>query len=152
MEIQLHKLTNESHRLVVLLNNGNKQSRELETRSFLAHDFAHFALESVAAIETGFWGLLAAGGNLNAAYQTGEFAVPLEIERAAALLQSAFAEKIARDFAINEILKLSIPQVNAETVNLIFRKLGALHGEWKSTPYGAMMQLRWRKVEILPHI
>jgi len=143
MEIRIFKVSNEKHRLEVSLDSGILQSRELETRSFLAHDFAHFALESVAGIQEGFWGLLATGKNLESAYSSGEFIVSIEIERAAALLQSSFGDKISKDFATTEILKLSSAQFSIEIIEQAYVRLRALHGQWRSTPFGGTMKLRW---------
>lgn len=143
MEIRIFKASNEKHRLEVSLDNGIMQSRDLETRSFLAHDFAHFALESVAGIQEGFWGSLATGKNLEAAYSSGEFTVSIEVERAAALLQSSFGDKISKDFATTEILKLSSAQFSTEIIERAYVRLRALHGQWRSTPFGGTMKLRW---------
>ena len=59
MRILFRKISGEQHGLTVVRPDGRRESLVCETRSVLMHDFIHYAVESAARIESGFWGLLA---------------------------------------------------------------------------------------------
>src|SRR5690242_14444126 len=53
--------TSSTHHRLETRRGGTCESRELETRSCLLHDLVHFALESEAGLQNGFFGHLARG-------------------------------------------------------------------------------------------
>lgn len=61
MKILLTRLTNDTHRLECIRDDGTRESAELETKSLLKHDLVHLAVEKEAGLLEGFWGLVAAG-------------------------------------------------------------------------------------------
>lgn len=60
MDVCIEKLSAEEHRVSIRRLDGSKDSISLNSRSFLRHDFAHFAVESEVPIKMGYWGSVAA--------------------------------------------------------------------------------------------
>ena len=63
MKIAFHKIDAERHALVIE-RGGRTERVECETRSYLVHDLLHYAVESEAGLDGGFWGHLARGKTL----------------------------------------------------------------------------------------
>jgi hypothetical protein len=61
MQIRLRKISDLRHRLEIIRNDGSRDAVELASRSFLIHDFLHYAVESRAGLTASFWGMLASG-------------------------------------------------------------------------------------------
>lgn len=62
MKIWITKISPTRHRFSYRLHDGAEEiSRELETKSYLTHDFLHFCIESEAKTDKGFFGSLARG-------------------------------------------------------------------------------------------
>src|SRR5262245_8548027 len=64
MRILLKKVSDDRHALEIARDDGRRESVECETRSYLAHDLLHYAVESEAKRTGGFWGNLANGKTL----------------------------------------------------------------------------------------
>jgi hypothetical protein len=64
VEILFTKLSDERHGVQVNRVDGTLDQIELNTRSFLRHDFAHFAVEAEVPIRFGYWGSVADGVSL----------------------------------------------------------------------------------------
>jgi hypothetical protein len=64
MEVRFTKLSDARYAVAVLRDDGSTEQAELDSRSFLNHDFAHLAVEAELELEHGFWGLVAAGAAL----------------------------------------------------------------------------------------
>jgi hypothetical protein len=64
VRILFRKISDERHTLAIERSPGAREEVECETRSYLVHDLLHYAVESEAGLETGFWGRLAAGKTL----------------------------------------------------------------------------------------
>ncbi len=65
MRISFTRTSPTHHRLHFEREDGSHESIELETKTFLFHDLLHFAAETEAGIQTGFWGSLAHGKTLS---------------------------------------------------------------------------------------
>ncbi|HEX5048951.1 MAG TPA: hypothetical protein VFX89_17700 [Gammaproteobacteria bacterium] len=61
MLIRFTRLTNDRHRFEIVRDDGTREARELETRSALEHDLAHYAVELEAGLSESFYGRLAQG-------------------------------------------------------------------------------------------
>src|SRR6185503_7949748 len=61
MLIRFTRLTNDRHRFEIVRDDGTREARELETRSALLHDLAHYAVEVEAGLRESFYGRLAQG-------------------------------------------------------------------------------------------
>lgn len=66
MRVSFTKLSSERHRFGVLRADGSREALELESRSYLLHDWVHLAVEAELAIVDGFYGHLASGTALAA--------------------------------------------------------------------------------------
>src|SRR4051812_28698988 len=64
MRICFHKISDARHALEIVHEDGRRERVECATRSYLIHDFLHYAVESEAKLQGGFWGNLAAGKTL----------------------------------------------------------------------------------------
>jgi hypothetical protein len=113
------------HRFIVERANLPRIDVLLETRSMLLHDLAHYAYESKAGLNDGFYGLLAAGFSLEQLREEDglskeEFDRLMEIEKLVARLQSTFT----KDSTSDDVLR-------------------SLWGAWRKTKQGQALHLRW---------
>jgi hypothetical protein len=102
----------------------------LNTRSFLLHDLAHYAVESHARAEQGFYGLLASGLSLDElrnpdSLDPDTLSRLMEIEKTVALLQSGFKHGAVSCSAGDA------------------RVLRNLWGAWSKAKQGQALYLRW---------
>ena len=88
MQITLRKISDLRHRLEIIRDDGSRDAVELVSRSFLVHDFLHYAVETRAELQGSFWGMLASGKSFRDVHEN--FAVVCPAGRAA-LLQSEAA-------------------------------------------------------------
>jgi len=155
VNIRLTKLDDRRH--VLEIERGGRSERvELETRSTLHHDLTHLAVEEAAGIDQGFFGALAAGrslAELGAGVRDGapEYVGPmLQVERAVVMLQQLTrrdedpAELLARIRASLAHQNASPPSwLTLELVAAVRERLRRLLGQWRATPYGECLELRW---------
>src|SRR5688572_16003070 len=100
MRVLLTKLSDDRHLMTVERTSGPGESVELESRSYLLHDLAHYAVEAEAPIADGFYGLLASGVSLA---KLNDRTTPLGgaglmmAESLSAPLQSLFHGRISRE-------------------------------------------------------
>ncbi|MBL8950550.1 MAG: hypothetical protein JNK82_07215 [Myxococcaceae bacterium] len=131
MKIVFTRLTADRHRFDVLRDGRAPESRELETRSYLAHDLVHFTVERVFGFTAGFYGRLASG-------------VALDQVDAAATDESWRVEGIVGRFQSYLHSRAPLPDgLDAEKVAQVERDWRALLGAWKATPYGGRLELDW---------
>lgn len=154
MRVLLTKLTDSRHALEVHRADGSFERRELETRSLLLHDLVHFALESAAGIEDGFWGRLAAGSRfddlLGGPGEESSRPVRMDVERVVAMLQTCAKSGADADAAHRRLETGAAAQdeelpawVTREVVIDAFDRLRRVLGAWRSTPFHVPMELRW---------
>lgn len=150
MKILLHKISDERHALEV----GGERV-ELETKSVLHHDFLHFAVESEAGLQDGFWGALAAGKTLtDMGDRTGEAmkdysaSMPM-IEKIVGAMSMAMKGRTAAQMiegfrmyaeAQGESLPLWLTE---DLIVRVQERMRKLIGHWNSTPFGGSMELDW---------
>lgn len=65
MQVRFTKLSDARHAVTVVRDDGSTERAELDSRSFLNHDFAHLAVEAELGLERGFWGSVAEGAALD---------------------------------------------------------------------------------------
>lgn len=141
MRIVFTKISDDRHTVTVTRADGSSESAELESRSFLRHDLAHFAIELELPIEHGYWGCVSRGASLRGDGVTGSDASLAE--RLSGPIQTLFRT----DASAAEYTKL----LDALLVRNPPRDLGArvhervrqLRGHWRATPYGGSMELEW---------
>ncbi|RYD92308.1 MAG: hypothetical protein EOP61_25810, partial [Sphingomonadales bacterium] len=62
LKLRFTRLNEARHRFEAVRPDGVSEALEFETRSYLLHDFVHFAVEMEAGLQSGFYGQLARGG------------------------------------------------------------------------------------------
>ena len=115
MRILFDKHSRDRHELTVEWGPDRRESMSCETRSYLLHDLLHYAVESQAGIEHGFWGSLASGCSL--------------------------AELAERAKAVAEVAKLDpavVPPSADADLAMIEKVVGAMHGATKGIPAGEL--------------
>jgi hypothetical protein len=155
MRIAFRKISDERHVLEIRREDGRAEQVECETRSLLVHDLLHYAVESEAGLEGGFWGNLARGRTLaDMNDRTGkameadgpEMAV---IERLVGVLSSAVkgrspAEMMAGLHSYAEAMGALLPEWLTEAfVAVLQERMRHLMGHWRATPCGGSMDLDW---------
>jgi hypothetical protein len=155
MRIEIRKITDDRHALRIVRVSGVAEEVTCETRSTLVHDFLHFAVESAAGLDDGFWGNLARGKTLadmndrTGASIAREGPALMAIERVVGALSSAAKGRPARDVVdgINRYfaaMELQVPAwLTEEFVGDVQQRLRRILGAWNATPYGGSMTLEW---------
>lgn len=142
MRIVITKISQDEHKIEVHRQDGSQESAILNSRSFLRHDFAHFAVEAEIPIKMGYWGLVAAGASLS-----GEGIAGKDIalaETMAGPVQTLIRTKAEPDRYL-EILQRSLPQfASFELAERIFNRARSLTGQWRATPFGSSMSIAWK--------
>ena len=143
MIVRFTRLNPTHHRFEAIRSDGSRELRELETRSLLTHDLVHFALESEAGLGHGFFGSLARG----ASYET---EAAFEVEYVVGPLQSALkgepdpATLFERFRTMRESIGASVPAwLNADVIARTIARFRQLEGQWRATPFGETMALRF---------
>jgi hypothetical protein len=141
--VRFTRLNPTHHRFEAIREDGTREMRELETRSLLAHDLVHFALESEAKLSHGFYGALARG----ASYET-EAAMEIEyvVGPLQGLLKGEFdpATFVERFRAVRENTAARMPEwLTADLVARTIQRFHQLRGQWRATPFGQTMELKF---------
>ena len=155
MRIVFRKISDERHELTIVRADGQRERLLCETRSVLMHDFIHYAVESAAGLETGFWGLLARGrtlaemndrAGLPSADEAAEMAT---VERFVGALSGAAKEVPAAQLVAGirryaAAMDSDVPPWLTEAVVVDAQeRLRHLVGAWRATPVGAALELDW---------
>lgn len=153
MRIAFRKVDETCHVLEVTRADGATESVECETRSLLAHDLLHYAVESEARLSGGFWGNLAAGKTLaqmndrtgaGMADVAGEMGA---IERIVGAMHLTTKGRSSREIVAGvlrfyESIGEEPPAWLTEAlVDAVRERLRKLQGEWRATPRGGRMEL-----------
>jgi len=155
VRIVLHKISGERHELAIVRPDGRRESLVCETRSVLIHDFIHYAVESAARLETGFWGLLARGrtlaemndrAGLPSVDEAAEMAI---VERFVGALSGAAKEVPAAELVAG--IRRYAGAMDAEVPGWLTEpavvdaqeRLRHLIGAWRATPAGGALELDW---------
>ncbi len=157
MRVLFTKLTNDRHVLEVIRKDGSRARIELETKSLWLHDFLHFAIESEARLQDGFWGSLAAGKTMA---QMNDFSpdtpkaysgTMAEIEQTVGMLTAAAKGRAAQD--MYEGYRM-MREAQGETpaawitpgfIERVQERIRRLVGHWNGTPFGDTMELEWEE-------
>jgi hypothetical protein len=153
MRIALTKVSDDAHRLALTHDDGWHESVELASRSFLWHDFLHYAVETNAGLRQSFWGLLASGKTLAELHDAmGDCARPaaeaMITEAVVGVMTNVVRQDIPPDAAIEGLGRLFEAQgrdmpvwFTAVFVERVCEHMRRLMGEWRALPYGREMQL-----------
>jgi hypothetical protein len=141
VRIAFTKISDERHLVTVTRADGISERVEVETREFLRHDLAHFAIELELPIRRGYWGCVASGASL-----TGEGVAGSDARLAETLagpIQTLFRTDAGPD-AYRELLKeISATSSRQDLAARVHERVRQLRGHWKATPYGGQMELAW---------
>ncbi len=150
--VRLTKLSDQEHRFDYLAPGGARESLTLVTRSFLIHDLLHFAVESEAGLKDSFYGRLArAGGYLRLAEATAEDPgevglTEMVVGGFTALAKGQTTPEGATAAVIQWMGALDReppPWLTDAFAHAVAERLRRLMGEWKATPFGGVMELRF---------
>ena len=155
--IQLTQIGPTHHQFLYRRADGTGESLELETKTFLFHDFLHFAVESEAGLSNSFYGLLAQSESYAALSAEGaQSDMRKEIgmtERIVGALTGAIKGDIAPKEVIVGLKNMSdaygdtLPEwITPEFVVKVKERMKKLLGEWNSTPFGQTMELYFEPV------
>lgn len=153
MLIRFTRLTNERHRFEIERDDGSREAHELETRSTLAHDLAHYAVEAEGGLAESFYGRLAAGigyAELTMAPANGPQA--MQTERVVVMLQTAFktaAEpdprrlfaRISASFAAGG--EQQPVWLTPQGLERMLGRLRHVQGQWRATPFHQTLELKF---------
>ncbi len=160
MRIEFRKLSDDQHELAIVRANGAPESVVCETRSTLAHDLLHYAVEAEAGLAGGFWARLAAGrtlaemndrgGGMGAGAGDAAAAAELAaIERLVGALHRVTKGQAAGDLVAGlrrfaASLGTTIPPWLTEPlVEAVEGRMRRLVGRWRATRHGEAMDLDW---------
>jgi len=141
VEVAFIKVSDQRHTVRVERADGSSESVELDTRSFLRHDLAHFAVEVELGLSDGVWGSVARGGSLSGNGLDGaDMALAETLSGPIQTLMRTGADAAEIHQAITRVAEeFSSP----ELADRLHRRLRALVGHWAATPYGEAMTLDW---------
>ncbi|MGD0679636.1 MAG: hypothetical protein ABSC94_29975 [Polyangiaceae bacterium] len=151
MRIVLRKLSDERHELAISRDQASWETVECETRSYLTHDLLHYAVESEAGVDSGFWGRLAAGATL---VEMNDRARPMDddmtaIEQMVGALTASVKGRSAADVVAGmdrfaSSLGARMPSWLTESFVLaVQERMRQLVGRWRATPRGCVFDLTW---------
>lgn len=156
MRVILTKNSDEEHGFEVIYDDGSRERIDLVSKSFLMHDFTHYAVESLAKTEAGFWGSLRKAGSLaalNDRKQDMDVALGGEtgaIELIAGSISSVVQGRGTAQGVIDGMKNLLTAQgkevpkwLTLDFVEAVQKRMRELVGKWNSVPYGETMELPW---------
>jgi hypothetical protein len=147
VRVSFTKLSPERHRFGVLRADGSCETLELESRSYLLHDWAHLAVEAELPVVDGFYGQLASGTPLAVLNDrsrpfpsSGGLAIA---ESLVGPMQSLYAGRLAVDAYLALAEERHPGLVSHAFVDRARERLRRLAGHWRATPYAGDMTLMW---------
>lgn len=152
MKIRFHKQSDERHELEIVRRGLPSERVSCETRSYLVHDLLHFATESEARLESGFYGRLAAGVTLAALNdRANSMGSPelAQIEQVVGMLSGSVkglttSEMMGAFERYEAAMDRPLPAwVTADLVRGVEARMRHLLGHYRATPYGSFMELEW---------
>jgi hypothetical protein len=148
VRITFTKLSDQQHTVLIERSDGTSESVDLDSRSFLRHDLAHFAVELELGLDGGVWGSVARGGSLSGDGLDGTDMVLAETV-------SGPMQTMMRTHAgpgdIHEVLERVAPSVaSMDLAERLHARMRTLRGQWLATAYGAHMVLTWPQFADLP--
>jgi hypothetical protein len=161
MQIRLRKVSDLRHRLEIIRDDGSRDAVELASRSFLIHDFLHYAVETRAGLTASFWGMLASGRSFKDVHESSAMVRPAErlellqgeaatTEAIVGALTSVAHERAAAEVAIAGLARLfeaqerTLPHwLTIEFADGVREHMRRLRGEWRAVPFGGDMVIRF---------
>lgn len=150
----LTKKNHDEHFFRFIRDDATETSTVLETRSMLRHDFAHYAVESIAGLKQSFFGMLNAGIDIDR-FMDKKLPPPisheaLTTEMVSALLQSATSKDTTVSVLEERVVKgletmgLQTPHyVTFENIKKMQLEFRLLFERWQVMKTGETMTLDW---------
>ena len=140
MLIRLTRLSNERHRFEIVRDDGTREAHELESRSTLLHDLAHYAVEVEAGLMDSFYGRLARG----LAYSQ---LVTMPAQSAEAMQTELVVVQVQNSFRHGDDAPMRPPQADALRIASGFTAMGSEPPEWLTDDFIARVRKRLRSVQ-----
>jgi len=157
LTLRFTKVSDDRHRLSLTRADGSGETVELETRSFLTHDFLHIAVETEAKLRRGVFGTLAGGAtydelaatdmSIAVTEQTRELR---EVEMIVGPLTSVVQGKtsaavfLLTQRAQRDSVNAPLPEwVTEAFVSGAEERYRKLMGQWKATAFGETMEVQF---------
>jgi hypothetical protein len=141
VQIVFSKISDARHAVTVTRADGTTETREAESRSFLRHDLAHFAIELELPIRKGYWGCVASGAALGGDGVAGSDAQLAE--SLAGPIQTLFRMDAGLETYEALLEEHASRNGDPHLAIRVYERIRQLRGYWKSTPYGGQMELVW---------
>ena len=155
MQIRLTRLTNERHRIEFVRDDGTREAHEMETRSALLHDLAHYAVETEACLRASFYGRLASGETYEALLTVPPASFEaMQTERVVVRVQTiaksdtwsdvdpdGFAQSIAASF--RSVGYEPPAWLHGDLIARVRERLRRVQGQWRATPFHQTLQLEF---------
>lgn len=141
MRITFTKISDDKHCVKVTRTDGTCESIELESRDFLRHDLAHFAIELELPIRRGYWGCVSSGASL-----TGKGVAGREAQLAECLagpIQTSMRVGADVEGYLELLRKIAPAVASHDLAARVHERIRRLQGHWKATPYRGAMELVW---------
>jgi hypothetical protein len=163
MKIRLTRLSNERHRFEIVRDDGSRESHELETRSTLLHDLAHYAVEVEAGLMDSFYGRLARGlAYSELVTMPAQSPEAMQTELVVVQVQNTYrhgddapvrpaqseALRIASGFAATG--SEPPPWLTDDFISRVRTRLWSVQRQWRATPFHQTMELRFPGGELPP--
>ncbi|MEO6536215.1 MAG: hypothetical protein ABIT47_00850 [Candidatus Paceibacterota bacterium] len=155
IKISFVRISPTHHRFSYERENGSGESIELETKTYLLHDFVHFCVESEAQLTGGFYGQLAQGSTFADLVGTPNSELSgmgLDVERVVGALTGVVQGRITPDALLDGLKNLyqaygkPIPGwVNQEYIAQVSERYRKLNGQWNSLRFGERLDLVFGK-------
>jgi hypothetical protein len=155
LNIRIKKISPTHHQFKYRRADNTGESLELETKTFLYHDFLHFAVESEAHLENSFYGQLVKRKNYAALTEpmNGELNFSTEIvvtERVVGALTGALKSSSSFEQMYSSMKNMfdaygePVPKWLTERffVN-VKERMRHLLGQWSATKFGEIMELQF---------
>lgn len=140
MKIEVTKVSEDSHSVRVTRANSSSDSIDLNSRSFLRHDFAHFAVEIETPLLNGYWGSVASGSPLGGNINSSEIWLA---ESLAGPVQTLMRLGAGYEKYL-EVLKVRVPdRASIDLAQRIHERARQLQGHWRATSFGESMTIHW---------
>jgi len=154
LTLTLTRVSPTHHRLEYIRADGTSEAAEIESKSFLFHDFVHFALETEAHLKGGFFGLLSQGhtyaelsGKTPSEHETEE---ALLVEQAVGIMTGVIKKTSTPQEAliafknIQDAYGKSVPAwFTTQLIEKILERHRKLLGHWNAMRFGETLELRF---------
>ncbi len=141
MRVVFTKLSDQRHAVLVERSDGTTESVELDSRSFLRHDLAHFAVELELGLAGGVWGSVASGGSLTGEGLDGD---DMALAETVTGPMQTMMRTGAGPAEIHGVIERIAPAgTSIELAERLHARVRSLQGHWNATNYGGQMVLTW---------